>query len=82
MSATQGKTIGSAGLEPLAGARKATVKIQSNRPLRILPLIQNNYYLIYFSILRFVKNPEFLKVGQKLVFREGRTKAVGKLIKS
>jgi len=26
---------------------------------------------------RFVKHPEYLKVGQRLVFREGRTKAVG-----
>lgn len=26
---------------------------------------------------RFLKNPEFLKVGTKFVFREGRTKAVG-----
>jgi len=26
---------------------------------------------------KFVKHPEFLKVGQRLVFREGRTKAVG-----
>ena len=28
-------------------------------------------------IIRFVKHPEYLKVGQRLVFREGRTKAVG-----
>ena len=27
---------------------------------------------------RFVKHPEFLKENQRLVFREGRTKAVGK----
>lgn len=26
---------------------------------------------------RFVKNPEYLRVGQRFVFREGRTKAVG-----
>ena len=26
---------------------------------------------------RFMKNPEYLKVGTKFVFREGRTKAVG-----
>nr|XP_039256409.1 GTP-binding protein 1-like [Styela clava] len=26
---------------------------------------------------RFLKNPEFLRVGQRFVFREGRTKAVG-----
>jgi len=32
-------------------------------------------------LFRFVKNPEFLKVGQKLVFREGRTKAVGNVTK-
>lgn len=30
---------------------------------------------------RFVKHPEFLKVGQRLVFREGRTKAVGNVTK-
>jgi len=32
-------------------------------------------------LFKFVKNPEFLKVGQKLVFREGRTKAVGNVTK-
>lgn len=30
---------------------------------------------------RFVKHPEYLKVGQRLVFREGRTKAVGSVTK-
>ncbi|QQP32346.1 GTPbinding protein 1like [Caligus rogercresseyi] len=30
---------------------------------------------------KFVKHPEFLKVGNKLVFREGRTKAVGTVTK-
>ena len=28
-----------------------------------------------------MKHPEFLKVGQRLVFREGRTKAVGNVTK-
>lgn len=35
----------------------------------------------YSSNRRFVKHPEFLKVGQRLVFREGRTKAVGNVTK-
>lgn len=26
---------------------------------------------------RFIKNPEYLKAGTRMVFREGRTKAVG-----
>ena len=26
---------------------------------------------------RFIKHPEYLRVGTRLVFREGRTKAVG-----
>ncbi|XP_040571781.1 GTP-binding protein 1 [Lepeophtheirus salmonis] len=30
---------------------------------------------------KFVKHPEFLKVGNRLVFREGRTKAVGTVTK-
>jgi GTPase len=30
---------------------------------------------------RFIKNPEYLKPGMKLVFREGRTKAVGTVTK-
>ncbi|CAG0921887.1 unnamed protein product [Notodromas monacha] len=30
---------------------------------------------------RFIKHPEYLKPGQKLVFREGRTKAVGSVTK-
>jgi GTPase len=30
---------------------------------------------------RFIKNPEFLRVGSKLIFREGRTKAIGTITK-
>ena len=30
---------------------------------------------------RFIKNPEYLKADMKLVFREGRTKAVGTITK-
>lgn len=30
---------------------------------------------------RFMKNPEYLRVGQKMVFREGRTKAIGNISK-
>lgn len=26
---------------------------------------------------RFIKNPEYLRLGQKMIFREGRTKAIG-----
>jgi GTPase len=29
----------------------------------------------------FIKNPEYLKAGQKMIFREGRTKAVGTITK-
>jgi len=32
-------------------------------------------------LFRFVKHPEYLKEGQRLVFREGRTKAVGNVTK-
>jgi len=32
-------------------------------------------------LFRFVKHPEYLREGQKLVFREGRTKAVGSVTK-
>lgn len=30
---------------------------------------------------RFIKNPEYLRVGQKMIFREGRTKAIGTITK-
>lgn len=30
---------------------------------------------------RFIKNPEYLQVGMKILFREGRTKAVGSVTK-
>jgi GTPase len=30
---------------------------------------------------RFMKNPEYLRIGQKMVFREGRTKAIGSVTK-
>ncbi|KAG9508530.1 GTP-binding protein 1, partial [Fragariocoptes setiger] len=29
---------------------------------------------------RFIKNPEYLNLGQKMIFREGRTKAIGTII--
>ncbi len=29
----------------------------------------------------FIKNPEYLKLGSKIIFREGRTKAVGSITK-
>ena len=29
----------------------------------------------------FMKNPEYLKVGTKMIFREGRTKALGTIVK-
>ena len=31
---------------------------------------------------RFIKNPEYLRVGSRMVFREGRTKAVGTIVKT
>lgn len=34
--------------------------------------------LVHF---RFIKNPEYMKTGQRMVFREGRTKAVGNIIR-
>lgn len=30
---------------------------------------------------RFIKHPEYIKIGQRMVFREGRTKAVGNILK-
>ena len=39
------------------------------------------YNILKINIFRFVKHPEYLKVGQRLVFREGRTKAVGNVTK-
>lgn len=30
---------------------------------------------------RFIKNPEYIRVGMRMVFREGRTKAVGNITK-
>ena len=30
---------------------------------------------------RFIKNPEYLRIGMRMVFREGRTKAVGNVTK-
>ena len=30
---------------------------------------------------RFIKCPEWLKIGSRLLFREGRTKGVGKIVK-
>lgn len=29
----------------------------------------------------FIKNPEYLRIGSKMIFREGRTKAVGTITK-
>lgn len=30
---------------------------------------------------RFIKHPEYMKPGQRIVFREGRTKAVGTVLR-
>ncbi|RUS34256.1 translation elongation factor EF1A/initiation factor IF2gamma [Jimgerdemannia flammicorona] len=30
-------------------------------------------------VFQFIKNPEYLKVGARLIFREGRTKGIGKV---
>ncbi|XP_054737305.1 GTP-binding protein 1 [Anastrepha obliqua] len=30
---------------------------------------------------RFIKHPEYIRIGQRMVFREGRTKAVGNVLK-
>lgn len=30
-------------------------------------------------VLRFIRNPEYVKVGQRLLFREGRTKGIGRI---
>ena len=32
------------------------------------------------NVCRFIKNPEFVKVGAKILFREGRTKGLGALV--
>jgi hypothetical protein len=32
-------------------------------------------------LFRFIKSPEYLRLGMKLVFREGRTKAIGSVSK-
>lgn len=34
--------------------------------------------LVHF---RFIKHPEYIKPGQRMVFREGRTKAVGNVLR-
>ena len=34
--------------------------------------------LVHF---RFIKHPEYIKPNQRLVFREGRTKAVGNVVR-
>ena len=42
---------------------------------------KNKTKTMFFIFSRFVKHPEYLKEGQRLVFREGRTKAVGNVNK-
>ena len=37
------------------------------------------YSVICLNVCRFIKNPEFVKVGAKILFREGRTKGLGKV---
>lgn len=31
--------------------------------------------------MRFIQNPEYLKPGARLLFREGRTKGIGSIVK-
>ena len=46
-------------------------------------MIVKGEILSYFDsntfIDRFIKNPEFVKTGAKILFREGRTKGLGKV---
>ena len=42
---------------------------------------QKSQKMDVYCLHRFVKHPEYLKEGQRLVFREGRTKAVGNVNK-
>ena len=30
-------------------------------------------------VFRFIKNPEFVKTGARILFREGRTKGIGRV---
>ena len=30
-------------------------------------------------VLKFIRHPEYIKVGSRLLFREGRTKGIGKI---
>lgn len=32
-------------------------------------------------VLRFIRHPEYIRIGTKMIFREGRTKAVGTIYK-
>ena len=35
--------------------------------------------ILIWDLCRFIKNPEFVKVGARILFREGRTKGIGKV---
>lgn len=37
------------------------------------------YLVDIHFFFRFIKNPEFVKVGARILFREGRTKGIGKV---
>ena len=50
-------------------------------PLTSLAAMYLEYMQYLEYLARFVKHPEYLKEGQRLVFREGRTKAVGNVTK-
>ena len=68
-----------------------SIKIWSNLCLLILSVYILDTQKIYFWtefteiafksswFCRFIKNPEFVKVGAKVLFREGRTKGLGKV---
>ena len=72
----------------MTGSYYAAARICRTRASDISLRLRSNYLsflrrqaVIKILNFRFVKHPEYLKVGQRLVFREGRTKAVGNVTK-
>lgn len=58
------------------GNIRQTAIIESLEPLGFIRT--NDVALVSF---RFIRNPEYLRVGARLLFRDGRTKGIGKITK-
>ena len=62
------------GMNPVEGMKSND---QRSVMFRLETTPQKRFLIISDHNCRFIKNPEFVKIGARILFREGRTKGIG-----